>query len=146
MGVRPNVLIVTEHIVRGDTMRRMGTALHEEGIDFDVASLWATKSAAELRAMFAPKNTATTFNTTEWYIGKENAGASSPFGSEVSHALYHLGTPLNEASGVKKSGPEPITQRDDQADRDLVKLAREKVQTLADELYAKHFNEHQNSQ
>ncbi|MDA2923028.1 hypothetical protein MYX07_07230 [Patescibacteria group bacterium AH-259-L07] len=135
------VLIVTEHVVGGRTLRRVATALHKVGIGFDIASLWSTRQAATYKIMFDHEDNPEIFSEAEFYIGKENAGASDPFGSKVGGLLYELGVPLNEATEIKKTGTEPAAKLNKDADRDLVKLARQKVNELTDELYSNHFNE-----
>ena len=133
LGAR--VLIVTEHIVGGRTLRSISKALHAEGISFDVGSLWSTKQASVYRSMLEDEED--DFET-RFYIGQENAGASSPFGSEVSGLLYSLGVPLNEATGIKKAGTEPVGKLYKEADRDLIKLARRIVDEFVADLYLKH--------
>lgn len=120
------VLIVNEHIMSGRTTKRICEALEKQGIEYDVAALWAGDEMPKLGE--------------HSYVGKEYAGASGPFGSEVWNVLYKLGVPSNEATGVKKDGIEPITKRNDSANRDLVQVAREEVSKLADELYSKYFS------
>ncbi|PIT92203.1 MAG: hypothetical protein COU08_03640 [Candidatus Harrisonbacteria bacterium CG10_big_fil_rev_8_21_14_0_10_42_17] len=134
------VLIVTEHVVGGRTVRRIGKTLYREGVNFDVASLWSTKQTYTLRTTLKHEDP-DIFDQTQFFIGKENAGASDPFGSEVSNVLYNLGVPLNETTGIKKDGIEPIAKLNKEANRDLVKLARQKVSEMTDEIYLKNFNE-----
>lgn len=134
------VLIVTEHIVSGRTIQRIAKALHKKGINFDIASLWSTRQSSIYKQIFEHEDSSEIFEGAEFYIGKENADASDPFGSEVSNVLYKLGVPLNEAAGIRKSSTEPVVELNKDADRDLVKLARQKVNELADELYSNSFN------
>jgi len=134
------VLIVTEHVVGGRTVRRIGKILNREGINFDVASLWSTKRASTLKTILEHEEH-NIFDQTQFFIGQENAGASDPFGSHISGFLYDLGVPLNEATGIKKDGTGPVAKLNKEADRDLVKLARQKVREMADEIYLKSFNE-----
>lgn len=133
------VLIVTEHIIGGKTLRRIGKALYKEGIDFDVASLWSSKQASAYKSILEREDPGL-FEQSQFFIGKENAGASDPFGSKVSGLLYDLGVPLNEAAGIKKDKTEPVVKLNKDADRDLVKLARQKVNDITDELYSENFN------
>lgn len=132
------VLIVTEHVMSGRTFLRIANALNKEGKAFDIATLWASKAVSDYKRIFAYENGPELFEDTKWYVGKENAGASGFFGTEISSLLYNLGNPINEASGIKKVGTEPIVKLNEDADRDLVILARQKVNELVDELYSKY--------
>lgn len=134
------VLVVTEHIMGGRTIRRLGEVLNKIGVGFDVASLWFDGTVSSTKSKIAHYDP-TAFSGVEWYGGRENAGASGPFGSEMSNVLYNLGAPLKEAAGVKKKGAEAITKRDKATDRALVEVAREETQKMADELYKKYFQE-----
>ncbi len=125
-----HVLLVTEHIMGGRTVHQIGQILEQQGIKYDVATLW---TGGELEDLKSPEN--------NWYTGKEKAGASGPFGSEVSNVLYKLGVPLNEAAGIKKHDTDAVAKRDDSADRELVSVAREETTRLTDELYAEYFSE-----
>ncbi len=129
-------LIITEHIVKGQTVKRIAEALSEAGINFDVATLWTVRDEQDCLLNFKDSKQ---FKNTKFFIGKENAGCSGPFGSQAGGLDYDLGVPLNEAAGIKKSGLKPVVKLNKEADRDLVVLARQKATELADKLYEKHF-------
>lgn len=126
------VLVVTEQVRSGKTLDRIMRALKKEGKMFDLSTLQARGEAADYKI---------DANGARLFIGKEHAGASDPFGSEMSNRLYDLGIPLNEAAGIKKEGTSPIAKRNSIADAELMRHAREKATKLADELYTKYFSE-----
>ena len=133
-----HVLIVTEQIRNGSTINRIGAALKAKGIDFDVASMWIRDTIEEQKRQFNSRNP-DTFKDAMMYGGRENAGASDPFSSEVSAVFYNLGRVLSDATGVKKTAINPASKINNEADRDLVILAREESSKLADELYQEVF-------
>jgi hypothetical protein len=121
-------LVVTEH-VKGNGITMLGKALHDNGVDFDLAVVdtryTADKMLEAWRGYFPDE-----FAGTELYKGSEH----------IQHTVFKDGTALLRARGITRDPLSPIAVPDD-SNRDYVQAGRTEVSYLADELYSRHFEE-----
>jgi len=117
---RERILIVTDTIVTGKSLKPLTTVLQNRGLQFDLASIGYREIEEKL--------------TREKYLGGEIF-----FGQNRTPNIY-----LARARGIHgvKKYPENVLSEStvDSRDADLIKSSREDVKTLTDDLYAWYKN------
>lgn len=135
------VLVVTDHIDRGETVRRLAELLKENGIDFDVMSLSKRRSGilhgsgefeetVDLEQIL-PKDS-------KVFIGNENRDEGIIFWTRM--RPYMTIDQLNRNdSGLVADDDQAISIKDPKADQTFISSARELNKEMADRVYEKYF-------
>lgn len=125
-------LVVTEHIEFGHTLKRIGEALDQRGIDFDIAAFNTSDDADIIERRLRDGDLANT--PMSLYIGEDNIPTDVTF---KPNQATKAGEIFRNSFGVVRDGVVGV-ERDPDADQKLMRAARQKIAEIVQDCYEQY--------